>query len=129
MKESLLFVLRASVLDPRLVRESLSEVLTFAAYDVPVALLLLDATAILAFHRGFDRDLIGMMDVMPLYGVVQIWVEAEALSHLSADPSDIRPGVSLIQRADLEALFSQYGRVFGVSNCGVHHRTSSHARQ
>lgn len=111
---SILFVMRTPLLDLVVARESLAEILTFAAFDLPVSLLLLDGAAVLALEGGLDESLRGMMEAFPVYGVGQVWVEADSLLGLNGNVSRLRPGVALVDRKGVSGLFLRHARVLSL---------------
>lgn len=105
---SLLLVLRQRRTDLE-VTEALLEVMTLAAFDLKVALLLLDEMAGLA--GATDQDPAGgLMEALPLYGVDSIFVERESWLQQSVSAS-LRPEIRLIERSSLNSLWARYDRL------------------
>lgn len=108
MPPSVLFILRRRMTELE-VTESLLEIMTLAAFELRVALLLLDEMAGLA-AAGSQGPSAGMLEALAVYGVDSIFVERESWL-LQPDHSLLRPEVRLIDRSCLCALWAGYDRL------------------
>lgn len=80
--------------------EVLSEILTFAAFEIPLRILLLDRAAMLC-SPDVDAELAGMVAAWPLYGVSQVFVENESLNDCALDPSVLPESIRTLPRAEV----------------------------
>ena len=102
-----LFVVRVDPEARQLAIEVLSEIMSFAAFDVPLSLLLLDRGAYL-LSPEIDAEVAGMMAALPLYGVTKLYVEQESLEALELTPFTLADRVISLPRAEFCQWILQY---------------------
>ncbi len=101
-----LFVLRSPPYDGCNIRETLDMIMTFAAFDQPVRILLMD-DGIYLLKSGQKPEAIGLKPVLPLlealevYDVEGLWVEAESLRERGIVQADLALPARIIQRAEI----------------------------
>jgi sulfur relay (sulfurtransferase) DsrF/TusC family protein len=78
LKPDFLFIITTNPIHVPLAQEVLSEVLTFAAFDVPLSVLFSGAGT--RFLTGpIEPEVQGMMTSLPVYGVNEVYVDIESL--------------------------------------------------
>lgn len=107
MRSELLFIVRVNPAEREVAIEVLSEIMTFAAFDVPIRLLFLDQGVIL-LSSGIDPDLAGMMKALPLYGVTELFVERESLEAMEIPYSNGELSLTPLFRADVPQFILQH---------------------
>jgi tRNA 2-thiouridine synthesizing protein C len=112
-----LFVLRKPPHSGARVQEMLDIVLTTAAFDQPVSLLLLD-DAVFQLKKGQQPESSGMKDTAAIFKTLEIvevkdiYVETESLQERGLSPSDLCLPVHELPRKDASRLMKQYDVVF-----------------
>lgn len=112
MQPELLFVLRVSPASHQAVIEVLSEVMTFAAFDIPLRLLFLDE-GVKLLASDTDPQISGMLSALPLYGVSEFFVETESLVALGNASVNPTLGLSKLPRGKVSAFILSHERVLG----------------
>ena len=109
MRKNLLFVLRLPPQAGWRVREALDMILTAAAFDHSIHLLLLD-DAVYLLKTGQHPEQAGLTPVAPLlealelYDVENIWAERESLEERGLAVTDLLLPVREIERCELAGL-------------------------
>ena len=116
MTKTFLFVMRKPAHSGAFVRETLDIVLTTAAFDQTVSLLLLD-DAVFNLKRGQHvglglRDTAAMFEALPLYEVNNIYVEYESLLERGMQGQDFILPVQAIARTAVSAFLAQFDVIF-----------------
>lgn len=112
-----LFVLQGAPYGGIRAQEMLDIVLTTAAFDQAVAVLLLD-DAVFQIKRGQRSDQVGMKDVaaifsaLNIYDVKHVYAEIESLQERGLKPDDLVLPIEAIDRKDIGALMKQYDLIF-----------------
>ena len=112
-----LFVLRNPPHSGALVQEMLDIILTAAAFDQEVGILLLD-NAVFQIKSGQHPEKLGMKDTaavykaLEIYDVKHIYVEAESLQERGLKPGDLCLPVQSFYRKDIAALMKRHDIVF-----------------
>ena len=112
-----LFVLRKPSHSGALVQEMLDIILTAAAFDQEVGILLLD-DAVFQIKSGQHPEKLGMKDTasvykaLEIYDVKQIYVEAESLQERGLKPGDLCLPVQELYRKDIAALMKRHDIIF-----------------
>lgn len=115
--KSYLFVLRKPLHSGACVQEMLDIILTVAAFDQPVSLLLLD-DAVFHLKQGQQpagvgmRDTAAMFKVLELYDVKAVYIEAESLHERGLAVQDLFLPVRPVGRAGIAALIATFDVVF-----------------
>ncbi|HAZ42278.1 MAG TPA: hypothetical protein DCY52_08405 [Methylococcaceae bacterium] len=112
MRGEYLFVVRVDPVARQLAIEVLSEIMSFAAFDVSLSLLFLDRGAYL-LSPEIDAEIAGMMAALPLYGVTELYVEKESLEALALTPFTLADRVISLPRAEICQWMLQYQGVLG----------------
>ncbi|WP_020563204.1 sulfurtransferase complex subunit TusC [Methylosarcina fibrata] len=111
-----LFVLRGPAHNGAYAQETLDVVLTTAAFDQSVAILLLD-DAVFQIKQGQQPERAGMKDVaaifraLEIYDVHSIYAEAESLQERGLKPGHLCLPVREIYRKDVAALMKRHDLV------------------
>ncbi len=100
MRAELLFIVRVGPDVRQVAIEVLSQILTFAAFDVPLRLLFLDQAAKLVSPET-DPEIHGMIEALSLYGVRDVFVEKESLADWGMTEESLSEKVMTISRADV----------------------------
>ena len=106
-----LFVLRRPPHAGAFLRESLDMLMTVAAFDQPVRALFLD-DGVFALAAGQRPEVLGLAPVAPLlaaleiYGVEDVWVEAESLAQRGLSAQGLALPVRSIRRAEVAAFIA-----------------------
>lgn len=106
-----LFVMRRPPYDGIGIRESLDMMMTVAAFDQTVRLLLLD-DGVFLLKPGQNPGCLGFKPVTPLfdaleiYGVEELWVEEESLVQRGLAPDSLTLPARSIKRADVAGLIA-----------------------
>ncbi|MEN9681272.1 MAG: hypothetical protein RLZZ627_1165 [Pseudomonadota bacterium] len=100
MRSELLLIVRVGPDVRQVALEVLSEILTFAAFDVPLRLLFLDQAAKLLSSET-DSEIHGMISALSLYGVRDVFVERESLTDWGVTEESLSEKVMTISRADV----------------------------
>lgn len=112
-----LFVLNRPPHSGAQAQEMLDVILTAAAFDQSVSLLLLD-DAVFQIKKGQNPDPVGMKDIaaiftaLEIYEVKQIYVEVESLQERGLKPADLCLAVREVFRKDVAALMKQHDLVY-----------------
>lgn len=112
-----LFVLRHPIHNGAIAQEMLDIILTTAAFDQTVSLLLLD-DAIFQLKTQQYPDILSMKDTaalfnaLELYGINTIYVETESLQERGLSTEDLILPVSLIARHTIVDLMLQFDIIF-----------------
>ncbi|MGJ0429667.1 sulfurtransferase complex subunit TusC [Methylobacter sp.] len=112
-----LFVLRKPAHSGGQVQEMLDIVLTTAAFDQQVAILLLD-DGVFHLKNGQQPRIAGMKDTaaifkaLEIYDVHDIYTEVESLQERGLKPGDLCLPVQEFYRKDIAGLMKQYDVVF-----------------
>ncbi|WAK00689.1 sulfurtransferase complex subunit TusC [Methylobacter sp. YRD-M1] len=112
-----LFVLRKPVHSGAQVQEMLDIVLTTAAFDQQVAILLLD-DGVFHLKNGQQPGIAGMKDTaaifkaLEIYDVHAIYTEVESLQERGLKPGDLCLPVQEFYRKDIAGLMKRYDIVF-----------------
>jgi tRNA 2-thiouridine synthesizing protein C len=99
-------------------QEALDLLLTLAAFDQAVDVMLLD-DGVWQLHRGqqpetlTQKNCAAMWQVLEMYGIQSPWVESESLRERNLDTADLVLPVRLVPRAKLAEVFREYDRVLG----------------
>ena len=112
MRGRILFVIRVDPADERIASEVLSELLTFAAFDVPVSVLVLDRAARL-LSKEISPALSGMMASLDLYGIKDIFVERESLEKVGNPLNSLPDGTTLLDQSEVALFFRRYDSIYG----------------
>lgn len=107
-----MFVIRVDPADERIASEVLSELLTFAAFDVPVSVLVLDRAARL-LSKEISPALSGMMASLDLYGIKDIFVERESLEKVGDPLNSLPDGTTLLDQSEVALFFRRYNSIYG----------------
>lgn len=111
--KKVLFILRKPPHSGTYVQEMLDIVMTTAAFDQDVSLLLLD-TAVFQIKKHQNPSLAGLKDsasifkALPLYAVDSIYVEGESLLENGLDTDCLEQPVKVIPRQQIAAFFKQF---------------------
>jgi tRNA 2-thiouridine synthesizing protein C len=112
-----LFVLRKPAHSGAQVQEMLDIVLTTAAFDQQVSILLLD-DGVFQLKNGQQPDIVGMKDTaaifkaLEIYDVHDIYTEVESLQERGLKPGDLCLPVQEFYRKDIAGLMKRYDVVF-----------------
>lgn len=113
-----LFVLRHAPHHGIHVQEMLDIILTVAAFDQPVVILLLD-DGIFQLKTGQNpqrlemKDTAAIFQALEIYDVKQLYVEIESLQERGMKPGDLLLPVQEIYRKEVSALMQQFDVIFG----------------
>jgi tRNA 2-thiouridine synthesizing protein C len=113
-----LFVLRRAPHEGAFVRESLDMLMTVAAFDQPVRVLLLD-DGVFALVPGQRPEILGLRPVAPLfealdvYGVEGVWAEEESLAGRGLCADRLALPVRRIRRAEVAGFIAAADVVVG----------------
>lgn len=108
-----LFVIRKPGHDGVGAQEALDIVLTTAAFDQDVSLLLLD-DGVFQMNNGQRPEAFGMKDIasifkaLEIYDVKSIFAEVESLQERGLKPADLCLPVQEVYRKDVAALLKQF---------------------
>lgn len=99
-----------------LLQETLDMILTVAAFDQPVALLLLDDSV---FHLKNNqqaeslgiKDTAAMFNALACYDVHDIYAEAESLAERGISETDLFLSVTVLYRTEIANLMRQFDLV------------------
>jgi tRNA 2-thiouridine synthesizing protein C len=112
-----LFVLRKPAHSGAYVQEMLDIILTTAAFDQPVNILLLD-DAVFQLKKGQQPESIGMKDTAAIFKALEIvevnniYIEAESLQERGLSTSELCLPVHELPRDAIARLMKQYDVVF-----------------
>jgi tRNA 2-thiouridine synthesizing protein C len=115
--KSYLFVLRKPAHSGALVQEMLDIILTTAAFDQNVSILLLD-DGVFQLKNGQHPENSGMKDTvaifkaLEIYEVNDIYAEAESLQERGLKPADLCLPVQAFYRKDIAGLMKRFDAVF-----------------
>ena len=112
MRSEWLFILKVGPESRQAAIEVLSEVMTFAAFDVPLRLLFLDRGAKL-LSAAHDPELSGMLSALSLYGVDELFVEIESCEAERGDSPCHALSVREIPRLGISDFILSHRRVIG----------------
>lgn len=112
-----LFVLRKPAHYGALAQEMLDTILTAAAFDQQVSVLLLD-DAVFQIKKDQRPETLGMKDTsavfkaLDIYDVKHIYTETESLQERGLKPGDLFLPVQVFYRKDIAGLMKQHDIVF-----------------
>lgn len=112
-----LFVLRKPAHSGALVQEMLDIILTTAAFDQEVSILLLD-DGVFQLKTGQHPEQLGMKDTaaifnaLEIYDIKHIYAEAESLQERGLKPNDLCLPVQEFYRKEIAGLMKQHDIVF-----------------
>jgi tRNA 2-thiouridine synthesizing protein C len=112
-----LFVLRKPAHSGALVQEMLDIILTTAAFDQKVSILLLD-DGVFQLKNGQHPENAGMKDTaavfnaLEIYDVNDIYTEVESLQERGLKPGDLSLPVQAFYRKDIAGLMKRFDVVF-----------------
>jgi tRNA 2-thiouridine synthesizing protein C len=115
--KSYLFVLRSAPHSGCVLQEMLDIVLTTAAFEQPVALLLLD-NAVFALknqqqpEKHGAKDTAAIFKALEIYDVNTIYVEGESLQERGLQQLDLILPVQTVNRSQVAELMKQYQLIF-----------------
>jgi len=115
--KSFLFVLRKPAHSGAYVQEMLDIILTTAAFDQKVGILLLD-DGVFQLKNGQNLEITGMKDTaaifnaLKIYDVNDIYTEVESLQERGLKPLDLSLPVQEFYRKDIAGLMKQFDVVF-----------------
>ncbi len=115
--KSYLFVLRKPAHSGAYVQEMLDIILTTAAFDQKVSILLLD-DGVFQLKNGQNIESVGMKDTaaifkaLEIYDVTDIYTEIESLHERGLKPDDLCLPVQVFYRKDIAGLIKQFDVVF-----------------
>lgn len=112
MKGPILCVMRGSGDDPSLLIERFLEIMTLAAFEIEVRVLMLGGMAVYAQVGTGSEAVNGMIEALPLYGVDHLYVEEESLKSLALE-GVLRPQFKVTERAGVMALLRDCPRLMG----------------
>ncbi|MDD5579664.1 MAG: sulfurtransferase complex subunit TusC [Methylobacter sp.] len=112
-----LFVLRKPAHSGIQLQEMLDIIMTTAAFDQPVSILLLD-DAVFQLKKGQQPENIGLKDTAAIFKALEIvevkdiYIETESLQERGLNPGDLCLPVHGLSRKDVARLMKQYDVVF-----------------
>jgi tRNA 2-thiouridine synthesizing protein C len=112
-----LFVLRKPAHSGAYVQEMLDIILTTAAFDQQVSILLLD-DGVFQLKKGQHPEKVGMKDTvaifnaLEIYDVNDIYTEVESLQERGLNPGDLCLPVQALFRKDIAGLMKRFDVVF-----------------
>ena len=115
--KSYLFVLRKPSHSGAHVQEMLDIILTTAAFDQKVSILLLD-DGVFQLKNGQHPESVGMKDTaaifnaLEIYDVIDIYTEVESLQERGLKPGDLSLPVQEFYRKDIAGLMKRFDVVF-----------------
>ena len=115
--KSYLFVLRKPAHSGAYVQEMLDTILTTAAFDQKVSILLLD-DGVFQLKNGQYPEVVGMKDTaaifnaLEIYDVNHIYTEVESLQERGLKPGDLCLPVQEFYRKDIAGLMKRFDVVF-----------------
>ena len=115
--KSYLFVLRKPAHSGAYVQEMLDTILTTAAFDQKVSILLLD-DGVFQLKNGQHPEIVGMKDTaaifnaMEIYDVNDIYTEVESMQERGLKPGDLCLPVQEFYRKDIAALMKRFDVLF-----------------
>jgi len=116
--KSFLFVLNQPPHDGLLVQETLDVILTVAAFDQLVSLLLLD-DAVFQIKQYQNPEQAGLKDTatifkaLEIYDVHNIYLEVESLQERGLSSGDLMMPVKEVYRKDVASLMKKFQIVYG----------------
>ncbi|GAB6067322.1 hypothetical protein JCM13664_06400 [Methylothermus subterraneus] len=111
-----LFVVRDTLSATRRVQEALDLVLTLAAFDQTVDVLVMD-DGVWQLHRDQQLEILGdkniaaLWQALEIYGLASPWVESESLRERGVKVADLVVPVRLVRRAELPVRLREYDRI------------------
>lgn len=112
MRAEVLFVIRIDPAGHQIAMEVISEILTFAAFDVPLRVLFIDR-GVMLFSPGIDSEIAGMIAALPLYGVTDLFIERESLEDCGLASVVLPEGATTLLRAEVPDFLHQHSGVMG----------------
>ncbi len=115
--KKILFVLRNPAHSGALLQEMLDIILTVAAFDQPVGILLLD-DAVFQLKNGQHPEKLGMKNTaavfkaLELYDVKDIYIETESIQERGLQQNQLCLPVVMLPRKDIAGLMKQFDVVF-----------------
>jgi sulfur relay (sulfurtransferase) DsrF/TusC family protein len=108
----LLYIIRVSPESRQAAIEVLSELMTFAAFDLPLRVLFLDQAAKMLVPE-VDPEISGMVSALALYGISDLFVETESLEVMGVAISGLSLQVNSLPRGEISGFIQSHQRVFG----------------
>jgi sulfur relay (sulfurtransferase) DsrF/TusC family protein len=111
----LLFLLRHGP-QSRQLGEWLDAVLTFAAFDADIGILMLDAGVLHVQQTPSPDSLMphgNLLENLRFFGVDALWAEQESLIEQKMPADSLPPDIHCIGRAEVAGFLDDFGRVFG----------------
>ncbi len=112
MKPEVLFVVRADPSREQVATEVLSEILTFAAFDVRVSLLFL-GEGVRFLAADIAPALSGMMASLDFYGVEELFADRESLEAFSVSEENIPMPVTILKPSDISSCLRRHAWIIG----------------
>ena len=112
MKPEVLFVVRADPSREQLATEVLSEILTFAAFDVSVRLLFL-GEGVRFLAADIAPALSGMMASLGFYGIEELFAERESLEAFSVPEENLPMPVTILTESDISSFLRRHDWILG----------------
>ncbi|MEY3759306.1 MAG: sulfurtransferase complex subunit TusC [Pseudomonadota bacterium] len=115
--KSYLFVLRKAAHSGVYVQEMLDIILTTAAFDQSVSILLLD-DGVFQLKKGQQPENTGMKDTVAIFNALEIYevkdivTEVESLQERGLNPEDLCLPVQTVYRKDIAGLMKRFDVVF-----------------
>ncbi len=116
--KSFLFVLNQPPYDGLSVQETLDIILTTAAFDQAVSLLLLD-DAVFQIKQHQNPEQVGLKDTgavfkaLEIYDVHNIYLEVESLQERGLKTGDLMVPIKRVYRKDVASLMEKFQIVYG----------------
>ncbi len=111
----LLFLLRHGP-QSRQLGEWLDAVLTFAAFDADIGILMLDAGVLHARQNPSPDSTMpqgNLLENLRFFGVDALWAERESLTEQNLPANSLPPDIHGIARADVAGFLDDFDQVFG----------------
>ena len=111
----LLFLLRHGP-QSRQLGEWLDAVLTFAAFDADIGILMLDAGVLHARHNPSPDSTMqqgNLLENLRFFGVDALWAERESLTEQKMPADGLPPDINGIGRADVAGFLDDFDLVLG----------------
>lgn len=112
MKPEVLFVVRADPSREQVATEVLSEILTFAAFDVSVRLLFL-GEGVRFLAADIAPELSGMMASLGFYGVEELFAEHASLVAFSVPEENLPMPVAILTQSEISSCLRRHDWIIG----------------
>jgi tRNA 2-thiouridine synthesizing protein C len=111
--KKILFVLREAPYSGAYAYEALDVIMTAAAFDQEVSVLMLDDGVFLLKSQQNPesmklKDTTAMLAALPVYGIEKIFVETESLQGRGLSASDLTQAVTRISRQEVSEFIKQF---------------------